>query len=102
LRPVARDIAEHFLPVMAANQEAVALGARRFAFESFGARFVTPVSPYRAMRLADLQARWRTLPGDAQALLSGVLGAPGVLAARPPLLPERPKRADRAWRPIAA
>jgi glutathione S-transferase len=102
LEALAAEIGGEFLPAMAANMDAVAIGARRFAFRCRGARFETPVSPYRAMRLADLQARWRTLSDKAQGVLTAALGAPGVLAGPTPHLPPRPSLTDRAWRPLGA
>jgi glutathione S-transferase len=102
LAALAADIAGEFLPAMAANLDAAAIGARRLAFLCRGTRFETPVSPYRAMRLADLQQRWRALPGGAQEALSAVLGTPGVLAVPTPLLPPRPRLTDRGWRPLGA
>lgn len=102
LRALASGIVSDFLPAMAANQAAVASGARTVSTRSHGATFVTPPSLYRARRLADLQQRWAALPQPARQLLGEVLGSAGALAASPPRLPDRPPRADRSWHAIGA
>lgn len=80
LAALARAISERFLPMMAAHEQAWEAGADRACFESFGAAFETPVSPYRVGRLGRLRGRFQALDPAVRRQASDWLGDPGATA----------------------
>ena len=74
--PLLRLIARTHLTYMAANARAVAANAKAVRFQDHGADFETPVSPYRAWCLAELQREFATLSSDEQKSVDACLGAP--------------------------
>lgn len=74
LDPLLRCIGADYLPYLAANLEAVASGAPKVRFESFGGRFEIPASPYRAACWLDLRRQFAALSGAEQAEVAARLG----------------------------
>lgn len=109
-RPLLRLVAETHLPYMAANASAVAAGAKTVRFTDHGAAFETPISPYRAWCLHELQRAFGELDGEGQEVVADLL-QPGdatqvltvsrhAVSFQPPVLPIVPKHGavrDRAW-----
>lgn len=113
-RPLLRLAAETHLPYMAANASAVAAGAGTVRFTDHGATFETPVSPYRAWCLDELQAAYAALDASAQRTVGELVGSERALrilqsprqpvAFLPPTLPIGGRvnaglTRDRDWRP---
>lgn len=107
-----RLVADHHLPYLAANADAVAEGRARVRFEDGGATFTIPASPYRAWCLDRLRLGIAALGPLARARVDDLLGPAASLlrqprqscgAFEPPVLPiapgARPRAVDRAWRP---
>ena len=105
-RPIVRLVAETHLPYMDANAQATADGAKSVRFIDHGATFGTPVSPYRAWCLDELQTEFSALDdadqkraGDviASERATSILRQPRrALAFHPPSLPIKPGGHDRA------
>lgn len=106
-----RLVADHHLPCLAANADAVAEGRAKVNFEDGGASFVIPASPYRAWCLDRLRQGAAALDPLARSKVDDLLGpAAGVLRRPrqacgvfvPPALPIAPggglRPVDRAWR----
>jgi glutathione S-transferase len=111
-RPLLRLAAETHLPYMAANASAVAAGAKTVRFTDHGGTFETPVSPYRAWCLDELQTAYASLDDAARKVVVELLRSDGAVKVlegprrpasfRPPVLPIIPQRGavrDRAWQP---
>jgi len=102
LDPLLRCIGADYLPYLQANLEAVANNAPTVRFESFGAQFEIPTSPYRAACWLDLRRQFALLSGTEQAAISVRLGNNQVLGdtdLEPNLTPPTSKRsiANRHW-----
>lgn len=110
-RALLRLAVETHLPYLKANGAAVAAGAKTVRFADHGGSFETPVSPYRAWCLDELQRAFGELDAAAKGYVAGLLGvpAPDVLSAprhevafKAPTLPiasrERGRVRDRDWR----
>ena len=79
LDPLLRCIGEDYLPYLAANLEAVRTRSARVRFESFGARFEIPASPYRAACWLDLRRQFEGLsPAEQSAVTTRLGGVPGL------------------------
>lgn len=110
-RPLLRLVAETHLPYMRANADAVAAGAKAVRFTDHGATFETPVSPYRAWCLDELQRAFGELGSGAKSAVGELLGAAAIaslsaprheVAFQPPALPivsrGLSRVRDRDWR----
>jgi glutathione S-transferase len=110
-RPLLRLIVETHLPYMSANADAAAAGAKTVRFVDHGAAFETPVSPYRAWCLDELQRAFGELNAGAKSAIGEMLSADAAamlsaarhdVAFKPPVLPivagERGRVRDRDWR----
>ena len=82
LDPLLRCIGADYLPYLSANLEAVANGAPKVKFESFGGQFEIPASPYRAACWLDLRRQFVALSeaeqSEVAARLGGECGLGGV------------------------
>lgn len=74
LDPLFQCIGAEYLPYLEANLEAVANGAPKVAFDSFGGRFEIPASPYRAACWLDLRREFAALSAREQSEVSERLG----------------------------
>ncbi|MDP3869998.1 glutathione S-transferase N-terminal domain-containing protein [Phenylobacterium sp.] len=102
LDPLLRCIGADYLPYLATNLAAVARHAPKVSFESFGARFEIPASPYRAACWLDLRRQFAALSPGEQSAVSARLGGAGGLDGTGPDLglsaPASGRRiANRHW-----
>ncbi len=102
LDPLLRCIGADYLPYLATNLAAVASHAPKVSFESFGARFEIPASPYRAACWLDLRRQFAALSPGEQSAVSARLGGAGGLDGTGPDLglsaPASGRRiANRHW-----
>jgi glutathione S-transferase len=106
LAPLMALIEDRFLPEMADNQQAVSQGAARTVHVRQGVTFAYRANPYRAWRLARLQAAYVALEPSAQGALEPLLGPQSVaiLQSRPGSPTDHPLPGpgtavrDRWWR----
>lgn len=110
-RALLRLAAETHLPYLQANAAAVASGAKAVRFSDHGGSFETPVSPYRAWCLDELQRAFGEIDAAAKGSVGALLGASAIavlsasrheVAFKAPALPigsrERGRVRDRDWR----
>lgn len=83
-RSLLRLVAETHMPYMKANANAAAAGEKAVRFADHGATFQTPVSPYRAWCLDELQREYAALKPDAQRTVDAWLTADAVRVLRAP------------------
>lgn len=74
LAPFLARIAQDYLPYLAANEAALADGARHVRYVQGGVAWNVPVSPYRAHCLAALRTQYASLEGEARKKAAGLLG----------------------------
>lgn len=108
LTPILHEAATGYLPYLAANEEALALGDSFARYVIDGARWKVPVNPYRAHCLSTLRHAYGELSAAARAEVDDALGetvrilrAPGgnVSPTMPTIVLDKTSRPiDRQWR----
>lgn len=81
LAPFLGRIARDYLPYLAANEAALADGARHVRYVQDGVTWNVPVSPYRAHCLAALRSHYASLEGEARKKAAGLLGEGAYILA---------------------